>query len=195
MPYFPKSQVKTGLFTNGEEYVRSDNQENYVGFYWENSRGEYFSGKTPQETPSIRIRKIDQRETNEYVTVPKKDSNWYSLYPNIITQNKPGVSPDKTTPSPSDSAYQLGEFTRYFTKKSNQNIYYEISKDDYTKLSNQDDTIKWELYQPIELIWQLTGVKEEVYRANRNTVLIAEQRQKLPGFRKIFRDNYLQYYK
>lgn len=195
MAYYPKSQVKTNLFTNGGEFIRNDNKLSYQGYYWTNSKGEYFSGKTPQEVPSIKLLKEDQRETNELVSVPKKDANWYSFYPNSVVQNKPGTSPNKKEPKPTEADYNVGEFTRYFTKKSNQNIYYEISKSDYSKLINQNDNIQWQLYQPIKIIWDLQGTKEEVYKANRNTVLIAEQRQKLPGFRKIFRKDYLQYYK
>ena len=194
MAYYPKSQVKTNLYTNGEELSRIDNNTEYKGYYWKNSKGELFAGKNPQQKPVVKLQK-QQQDSDETPAVPKKNSYWSSFYPNDITTQSPGLSPNKFSPTPTDSDYTTGEFTRYFTKKSNQNIYYEISKEDYTKLTNKDQTIKWQLYQPISVIWQLVGDKQEVYKANKNTVRIIEHKQKLPGFSKIFREDYLQYYK
>jgi len=195
MAYYPKSQVKTSLYTSGDEFIIKSSNENYKGYFWKNSSGQYFAGKNPQVIPIEELieRQID--ETNEEFFIPQKESTWTRVYPNSIVDDKPGVSPNKNQPSPTDQDYVTGEFTRYFTKKSNQNIYYEIAKSDYDQLVNQDDSIKWQLYQPIKIIWDLQGTREEVYQANVNTVLIAEKDQKLPGFRKIFKGQYLQYYK
>ena len=46
--YFPKTQVITDLYTNGNEYMTSNNNQIYVGYYWETSFGEKFTGKNPQ---------------------------------------------------------------------------------------------------------------------------------------------------
>jgi len=193
MAYYPKSQVKTNLYTNGEEFVRTDDRSDYKGYYWKNSKGEFYAGKNPQQKPVVRLQ-VQEQDSDETPAVPRKNSYWNRSYPNDIISKNPGLSPNKYTPQPTEDDYNLGEFTRYFTKKTNQNIYYEISKEDYNKLKNQDNSIKWQLYQGITLIWDLTGSKDDVYRTNKNTVLITEQQQRLPGFRKIFRDNYLQYY-
>ena len=32
--YYPKSQIKTNLFTNGNEYFLSTNGESYTGYYY-----------------------------------------------------------------------------------------------------------------------------------------------------------------
>ena len=39
--YYPKSQVKANLYTNGGEYVASDTNTPYKGYYYETSTGEY----------------------------------------------------------------------------------------------------------------------------------------------------------
>ena len=39
MPYYPKSQIKTDLYTNGDEYISSSTQEVYIGYYYEISTG------------------------------------------------------------------------------------------------------------------------------------------------------------
>ena len=47
MPYYPSSQVKTNLYTNGDEFTTSDGAP-YVGYYFTNSQGLSYTGKTPQ---------------------------------------------------------------------------------------------------------------------------------------------------
>ena len=51
MAYFPKSQVTTNLYSN-QEFVILETQELYTGFYWKNSSGQFFTGKTPQDLPT-----------------------------------------------------------------------------------------------------------------------------------------------
>jgi len=50
MAYYPKSQVKTGLYTNGSEYVLSTNQKDYIGYYFETSTGKKYTGKSPNNS-------------------------------------------------------------------------------------------------------------------------------------------------
>ena len=48
--YYPKSQISTPLYTNGNEvYIRG---KDYAGNYWVNSNGRSFSGKSPQNPPN-----------------------------------------------------------------------------------------------------------------------------------------------
>jgi hypothetical protein len=51
--YYPKSQIKTNLFTNGDEYYISTNGESYKGYYYKTSNGQVFTGKTPDDRPNI----------------------------------------------------------------------------------------------------------------------------------------------
>ena len=193
--YYPKSQIKTALFTNGEEFSRSDDQSNYTGYYWENSLGQYFTGKTPQDKPTVALIKQEIGGDDEQPILPQNFSAWTKSYPNSITNNVPGVAPSKYFPKLSESDYSLGSFQRYFTKKTNQNIYYEINKEDHQAIDTKDPRIKWDLYLAIQIPWNLTGDKESTYATNRNVVKIKENQSKLPGFSKIFREDYLQYYK
>jgi hypothetical protein len=49
--YFPQSQIKTNLYTNGDEFVVKSTDQNYVGSYWKTSSGQFFSKKNPQDIP------------------------------------------------------------------------------------------------------------------------------------------------
>ena len=192
--YLPKSQIIENQFTNGGEFVRSDNGERYKGFYWEDSSGKYYSGKNPSDLPSVSLFP-DITDSSEDPGPLNKSSAWTTNFNNEITSKTPGVAPSKNNPLPTEENYKIGEFQRYFTKKANQNIYFEISEKDFRKLSSKDDIIQWQLYIPISLPWQISGDKSQVYSVNKQIVQQTEIDQKLPGFRKIFRDNYLQYYK
>jgi hypothetical protein len=52
--YYPKSQIKTNLYTNGYEFTTTptNTTNSYSGYYWKTSNGKYFTGKTPQDLPT-----------------------------------------------------------------------------------------------------------------------------------------------
>ena len=54
MPYYPSSQVKTNLYTNGDKFTTSDGAL-YVGYYFTNSQGLSQTGKTPQAPITDRL--------------------------------------------------------------------------------------------------------------------------------------------
>ena len=58
MSYYPKSQIKTNLYTNGKEYVLSTNKNSYKGYYYELSNGDKFTGKTPEDGEDILLETI-----------------------------------------------------------------------------------------------------------------------------------------
>jgi hypothetical protein len=51
--YFPKSQVKPNLYTNGGEYILSTTKEEYKGYYYKISTGQLYTGRNPKEQSSI----------------------------------------------------------------------------------------------------------------------------------------------
>ena len=51
--YFPKSQIKSNLYTNGEEYILSTSKESYTGYYYTTSNGSSYTGRNPQDGPNI----------------------------------------------------------------------------------------------------------------------------------------------
>ena len=54
--YFPKSQIKPNLYTNGEELVYKSNLQNYIGYYFETSRGKFYTGANPSNSSQELIR-------------------------------------------------------------------------------------------------------------------------------------------
>ena len=64
--YYPKSQIKSNLYTNGEEYINSITNITYRGYYYELSNGKSYTGKTPEDGPNILLvlPKIKKNEKN-----------------------------------------------------------------------------------------------------------------------------------
>ena len=188
MSYYPKSQIKTDLFSNGGDFSRSDNGLPYVGSYWKTSDGSVFSGKTPNDRPSIPLLPIQQPvEQTPLNTI----TEWVTEYPSKIVNKTPGQVPKQHLFTPTTEELVLGQATRYFTKKSNQKVYFEISKDTFKQLSTKSNQILFQLYTPITMIWRLEGNDDEVFEANLNTAKDIQNRQQLPGFVNSFKGKFV----
>lgn len=200
--YYPKSQVKTNLFTNGGEYALKSNNKEYVGYYWVTSTGKIYTGKTPTD--------LDIRELVVLNDIPLPvnaestpntalyDNDFSNSFYNAVKQvdtSKVLLIPSYYLPQPTPQDYQLGEFQRYFCKKSNEALYIETNKETFDKLIAQDPDWLWQLYQPFSLSWQISGDKETVAKTNRNIVLLTMNKFRLPQFNLYLRNDYLKFYK
>lgn len=188
MSYYPKSQIKTDLFTNGKEFIRSDNDLPYVGSYWKTSNGGVFSGKTPDDKPTTRLLPIPEPVEQ---TPLNPTTEWTVNYPSRIVKSKPGQLPKQSMFNLTQSDLDLGQAFRYFTKKSNQKVYFEISEDTFQKLTNKSNEILFQLYTPITMIWRLEGNDDEVFKANFNTAKNIQNIQQLPGFVNSFKGKFV----
>ena len=217
--YYPKSQIKTNLYTNGDEYVIELTKSPYSGYYYLTSTGIAYTGKTPDDRPNQKLIKVEQVEggaemspsnKNVTATILSSDSPGaldavtfssyttvlnYAILKNINIYNStikflPYYSPVQSTLQD----YQNGEFQRYFVKKTNGIVYIEINQDQFAKLEAKDPQIEFSLYQPFTITWILTGDKEQVARNNKNIVELAIFRQKLPKFGDYLKFDYIKYY-
>jgi hypothetical protein len=194
--YYPKSQIKTDLYTNGDTYKLLTTQELYTGYYYEISDGSKFTGRTPQDGPNIQI--VDITPYPQELTFPSNSTLPIST-PTLNPSYKIPPSPERlippsnpTLPTPQDQS--LGSFTRYFCKKTNELKYIEINKQTYNQLKVRDPKIAWDLYVPLEMNWTIKGTKEQVFKANKTSVNLLEQRQKWYGFSQYLKEDYLKYY-
>jgi len=202
MAYYPKSQVQTNQYAEPGKLLKEDFTP-YTGYYWENSQGEIWSGKTPQDLPSVKLIPAFDPENNELqppiesysISIVVSDDDQY----NNIKGISPGdpsnyqIIPPFFQTYPTQQDYQIGEFRRYFCKKSNELIYLEISKKIYDLLVIKDPQILWQLYFPFEIPWTLTGDKQQAARTNRNIVLLTQTRLSLPKFDLYLKEDYLKY--
>ena len=210
MPYFPLSQIKTNLFTNGYEFTTdlTDTTNSYSGYYWKTSEGKYYTGRTPQDLPTQELFRIPNLElsTSQLPTIDTSNiiSNITVFDGDPITESYlklKNINPNTTNyvpyynpVIPTQQDYQIGQFRRYFVKKTNEIIYIETDKQTVEKIVAKDPQILWELYYPFFIDWQLTGDKQEVAKVNRNMVLLASKNQKLPALSLYLKEDYTKYY-
>jgi hypothetical protein len=212
--YYPKSQIKTNLYTSGGEYVIENEISQYIGPYYKTSNGKSFTGNTPgdgENKPLIFIQPSsmnegnvdDSQPTNLITTIDTPQESYFDLvdnftnnilYPNptnLSTRIKPNHY--QTLPQPID--YEVGKMVRYFSKKTNELKYKEISKETYTLLKNKDINIAWDLYEPEKIEWEIKGNKSIISRNNKTTITKIEQNKKWYGFSKYLKEDYLRYWK
>jgi len=223
--YYPKTQIKTNLYTNGGEYMYSSNKKEYIGYYWKTSSGKIFTGKTPQDPPiELLVPMVPSfKEPSDikgsflyiYDGIDYADPNSPSLNNNIeeieenynendinIYSNLKNIKTDKITllpiysPNiPTDNDYKIGEYRRYFCKKINEIIYIEINANFYNKLVSKNSEVAFEYYTPFNIPWKLTGDKEQVFKVNKNIVELTMKQLKLSSFNKYLKEDYVKYYK
>jgi hypothetical protein len=206
--YYPKSQIITNLYTNGQEYVIKSTSTNYIGNYWKTSDGKFFTGKTPEDKniQELIVATSDASLQYSNLTSEAFTPKFNSVYLNnsdVITEeyNKlndtllnVNLLPTSYNPQPTQDDYTLGEFTRYFCKKTNELRYIEIDKDTYEKLTGQDPTYLWQLYTPFKYQWIISGNKETVYKTNEQVTTYMVNKFKLSAFNKFLKENYLKFW-
>ena len=195
MAFYPKSQIKQNLHTNGGEYILSTTKEEYKGYYYEISSGKRYTGKSPNDAPNLLLEPIVSPSAippnNTIPTITTDTFNVYSIL------NKP--LPERTIPQyqqtlPTQKDQQLGVFSRYFCKKTNEIKYIEISQSTFSQLQSKSPQIAWDLYTPISTLWYIKGDREKVYTTNKNLIKLIEDSQKWSGFTQYFKEDFSKYF-
>lgn len=204
MLYYPKSQVKTNLYANPGKLVVASTYEPYVGYYWTNSSGQFFSGKTPTDIPNVQL--IEASNIKTLLTPVIEQNNSFSVIVDDTTYNslkntKFGnldnykLLPAYYQPQPTQQDYQIGEFRRYFVKKTNELLYIEVSKETHDAILNKDTQWVWQDYFAFNIPWSISGDKLQVAKTNKNIVDLTIKNLILPKFNLYLRDDYTKFYK
>jgi hypothetical protein len=198
--YIPKSRIKTNLYTPGREFILVNDNTDYVGFYHKTYNNNFFTGKNPDDKPNYPLiptppSSFTSYEGDNTIYIEYSDEVLSYVQINSIDVNSTTKSPKLYLPTPTEQDYKLGEFRRYFCKKRNEYIYLEISKEDYDKLVKRNSTIDYKLWFPFNIPWLLVGDKNKVSQVNKDIVLLQINKDKLYGFNKYLKEDYLKYYK
>lgn len=197
--YYPQSQIKTNLYTNGNELVYKTNESPYIGFYWTTSDGKYYTGKTPQDTPvnelilSIPQLNIESQLNASEVNTYSSNVVLYNQLNSLTTNTLLIPTYYQTLPTQQD--YQIGEFRRYFVKKTNELLYIEVNKDTYDNIVNKNSQWLWQDYLAFNIPWSISGNKLNVAKTNKNIVDLAIERFSLYKFNDYLRNDYTKFYK
>lgn len=194
--YYPQSQIKTNLYTNGGEFIVAATGTLYQGYYYTVSNGKIFTEKSPTPNSKELIPLSNSQPPPSPQSINKVPSSVALTYDSLI--NLPlnaRYLPLVISPFPTQEDYTTGEFQRYFAKKINEIIYIETDKDTYTKLVNKNPELYYEQYVTFNLPWDISGDKEQVYKTNKNIVEKMMVKNKLPKFGDYLKFDYLKYYK
>tara|TARA_R110000782_G_scaffold78511_4_gene156570 strand:+ start:596 stop:1480 length:885 start_codon:yes stop_codon:yes gene_type:complete len=218
--YYPKSQIKPSQFTNGDELVEKLTKSAYRGYYFKTSTNEYFSGKYPNDRPNIELELVNGTAAGlgndatfsdpgaEDFYIPEvenatEESNYFTLPMDYLLSNSRTTAyskvprrPLQTACKPTKEDYDFGEIQRYIVKKTNNNLYIEISKKEYILFKDRSPIVQFQLYIPITFPWILTGKdRKQVSTLNYKTLELKERAFKIQGLVNKYKNNYSQYYK
>ena len=165
--YYPKSQIKTNLYTNGDEFNIIGSNTSYIGEYYSTSTGKFYTGKNPNSGQNQELIQISQ-------TLPLNGLNTQNNSPEnelILEKNIPGPSteewtaiinngwnsnainnetynfssndtrlvPPEINPSqPITEETNNGIYQRYYVKDILNTSYYEISKETFKSMATSD---------------------------------------------------------
>jgi len=204
--YYPKSQIKTDLYTNGGEFVTSNDGVIYQGYYFSTSDGLYFTGRNPNNKPNFPLTLNLNSSLNPVISTSSSFSEVDSFYnypigyslalsSDITDTSIPPSLPTQTIVLPTEEEYKITEYQRYFVKKTNEIIYIEISQEEYRRYVDQDPNVSYQLYTPFTLPWVISGNRNDVYNVNKKTIERIQSNGSLPGFKSYFKNRYDQYFK
>ena len=193
--YFPESQITPNQYTNGGEFQIKSTSQPYIGYYFITSTGQRYTGRNQNDNPVLELTSLISNTSNTNPNLPEVTTLTDYTYNNLITAPtgivfKPAYNPN----IPTQQDYQIGEYRRYFCKKTNEIIYLEINETTFDKLVAQSPDILWSLYQPFDIPWNLTGNKDQVATVNRNIVLLTMKNLSLPQFDAYLKFDFTKYY-
>lgn len=136
-----------------------------------------------------------QNSLDYQVYQPELVSNYLQIqqYPESYYDTR--ILPYGVTPTPDQEDYSIGEYRRYFCKKTNETLYLELDQIQYTAISQQDPKYFWEQYTAFSIPWTLTGEKPAVYQTNQAIVRRRIQSLQLFNFDRYLQGDYLKYYR
>jgi len=212
MPYFPKSQITTNLSTNGDEFVYLKNKESfYVGPYYKTSTNKFYTGVNPSNGTGVEIVKVEKdslklktdnpnpppvlsgtnflSSTLDLIDFDLQEDESLSYYDSEVIQSYPNTTnfkrklyPERGTSFPSSPSST--SFVRYYVKKGNELIYFEVSKETYSKLKSKDPSIAFELFECLSFPYSVNQINSD--EINRKVIAEIERNNKWYGFLQYF---------
>ncbi len=211
--YYPKSQIQTNLYTNGEEFAIKGQSSYYIGYYWKTSQGKYYTGKTPDSGENLILVSNVKEYSDNYTPKTENEVTVDSIiifdeegfgdadrvYSFDLTmanevramqyENARSITPQNQRRIPQyyktlpPSNAQVN-YLRYFAKQNNAPIFIETSKETYNKFSSNDPMMATDLYTILPVPW---SIEENASLINRFTVNKIEKENQWYGFHYYFK--------
>jgi len=150
--YYPKTNIITGLYTKGKEWMYEINQLEYIGAYFKTVDGDVYTGPTPSDNQAELIPYID----NTSAGISPSKISLYDILPKK-TDIKDMIHPLSTYPFPIEDDYKKGFFIRYFVQKINDptDPIREVTQKEFGRVTGNLQAF----YFGVELKWKINGPK------------------------------------
>jgi len=177
--YTPPTQIRTGLYTIGKEYMDAKTFEEYIGPYhtYPNkaiySLGTFVRDKSKQLMPYSRT-----IESVQLIDDPSARSENNSIYFKMTgTRFDQYNKPIFFYPTPSKQDYANGNFDRFFAQRINdQTDITEIDDTQFEQKNNQNNPgIDAGLYKFHKIQWSTAGSLQDSEIVNRRILVAAER--------------------
>jgi hypothetical protein len=175
--YTPPAQIRTGLYTEGKEFMDADTLEEYVGLYhsYPNNavytQGSYDSDSKKLATYAGQTQEADLLDTEGKLINERTPNN--SIYFKLTEKRFDRHHiPIYYYPEPSKEVYESGFFNRFFAQRVNdENDITEINEKEF-QYANEDNTpgIDLGLYKKYKLKWSVIGPVDECRKANSRVI-------------------------
>lgn len=172
--YYPASQIITGLYTQGKEWMLLDGTE-YIGPYHRYADGLVMTLFSYDREKSDRLMPYSDLSIH-------RNSFVYDDLTEVGTDIKKHSSPKTYFPILEQEDYIRGYFERYFVQRRNSksNMITEISETDFNTLATPNQGIHRELYKGTKLRWKISGPEFDTDRTtgvvdtNKRTLALKE---------------------
>lgn len=145
--YYPIEEITNDLYTFGSELMTEDNVE-YIGPFHRYITGEVYTGATWNATTSKKLIAFKQ---------PDKTTIYNILKPDIRLKY---ISPKRSVPKITSADISAGSIQRYFIRKQNESIVFEIDVNQFNNWSN--NVIDNKIYTAVQLQWFITGNQRDM---------------------------------
>lgn len=184
--YYPTEEITNNLYTFGAELMTEDGTE-YVGAFHRYITGEVYSDATWNAKTSKKLIAFKQ---------PDKTTIYNKLKPDIRLKYS---SPIQIVPQITSTDIARGQIQRYFIRKQNESIVFEIDNGQFINWST--NLIDNKIYTAVQLEWFITGNIQNTKNGNimipgvitKNTQQIKAAAQTIPELTTIL-SNPLEFY-
>ena len=184
--YYPKSKIKSGFYTSGNDYIVKSTGKMYTGFFYKTFDGKFFSGIECDGASLELVELLNKNRT----TTPYQNSLYRlskSTSDSIVTECL------HYFPRVTEKDYMIGYINRYFIKRVNGNSsnIIEVSREDHLK------AVKDPIYKTAIVKWKLVGTLYDyivdpnnpiygVWSTNERTLIL--KNYQFPGIGKYLKD-------
>lgn len=182
--YLPKSKYKGGQYTPGQEYIIPGEIDAYVGPYFTTFKGAAYTGAEPSTT-SVRLEPLPEKENPTGFNSPVTgEVIFYEEY-DLLRNNKSEFDLRSTLPVPTFyptpvvKDYEKGNLVRYFVRDKTTKRLQEVSSTVYKSIKSKKAEYYYPRYDILELQWNLSTVRDNIYTLARLSVNFPELKQYL----------------